>query len=203
MSSPEQIQANIERTRESLSVDVDRLSEKVSPAKVVGRRVDRAKDGARSVREKVMGVSDSATQRVSGTTDAASGAMGAMGSVASSVSDAAGSAADAVTNMPQQVRRQAQGNPIAAGVIAFGVGWLVSSLLPASQAEQELAQQAEDKAKDLAEPLKDTASQIAGNLQEPAQQAFEQVRSTAAGAAQETVEQARSSAEDVRAPLTQ
>ena len=40
MSSPEEIQQDIERTRERLSGDVDRLSEKVSPGKVVGRQVD-------------------------------------------------------------------------------------------------------------------------------------------------------------------
>ncbi|MDT4890991.1 MAG: hypothetical protein QOE97_26 [Pseudonocardiales bacterium] len=199
MSTPQEIQAKIERTRESLSADVDRLSDKVSPGKVVGRRVDRVKGGARFAKEKVMGVSDNAAQSVSG---AAGEAGGAVGSIASSVGDVASSAGEVVTNAPQQARRQTQGNPVAAGVIAFGVGWLISSLLPASQAERQVAQQAEDRAKDLAEPLKDTAQEIAGNLQEPAQQAFDQVRSTATDAAHETVAQARSSVEDVKAPIT-
>ena len=43
-------------------------------------------------------------------------------------------------------RRQTQGNPLAAGLIAFGVGWLVSSLLPDSQKERELAHQLKDRA---------------------------------------------------------
>ena len=58
MSSPEQIQAEIEQTRSSLSENVDRLGDKVSPSKVVGRRVDRVKESVGGVREKVMGSSD-------------------------------------------------------------------------------------------------------------------------------------------------
>ena len=61
MSSPEQIQADIERTRANLSSDVDRLSEKVAPGKVIGRRVDSVKGGASSLRDRVMGSSDQST----------------------------------------------------------------------------------------------------------------------------------------------
>ena len=40
---PEVIRRDIEATRADLSRDVDALTEKVSPARVVERRVDRAK----------------------------------------------------------------------------------------------------------------------------------------------------------------
>jgi hypothetical protein len=74
-------------------------------------------------------------------------------------------------------RRQAQGNPLAAGLIAFGAGWLVSSLLPASRREQQLAEQARDKATELGQPLaeaaKQAATEVKNNLQEPARQAVE------------------------------
>jgi len=55
MSSPDQIQHDIEQTRANLSGNVDRLSEKVAPGKVLGRRVENVKRGATSVRERVMG----------------------------------------------------------------------------------------------------------------------------------------------------
>ena len=41
---PEVIRRDIESTRSDLSRNVDALTEKVSPSRVVGRRVDRAKD---------------------------------------------------------------------------------------------------------------------------------------------------------------
>jgi hypothetical protein len=184
MSTPAEIQRDIERTRASLSTDVNRLNEKVSPAKVVGRRVDRVKGTATSVKERVMGSAQ----------DGAS-------SAASSVSDAASSVSDAASAAPQAVRRQTQGNPLAAGVVAFGIGWLLSSLPPATQREQDVAEVAEDKAKELAEPLKEKAQEVAGNLQEPLQHSVEQVKSAATDAATQTAEHAKSAAADVKEPL--
>ncbi|MDT4977791.1 MAG: hypothetical protein QOG98_3549 [Pseudonocardiales bacterium] len=199
MSSPEEIQRDIERTRVSLSADVNRLNEKVSPAKVVGRRVDRVKGTATSVKDRVMGSADDGTGlRAAGDTvsSGASSAKDAVSSAASGVGDAAAAA-------PQTVRRQTQGNPLAAGVIAFGIGWLLSSLPPATQREQDVAELAEEKAKELAEPLKDTAQEVAGNLQEPLQHSVEQVKSAATDAAAQTAEQAKSAAADVKEPLQQ
>jgi Protein of unknown function (DUF3618) len=182
MSTPEAIQRQIEQTRQTLSSDVDRLGDKVSPSKVVGRRVDSIKGTASSVKDRVMG--------------SAGSAGGSVGSAASSVGDAAGAA-------PAAMRRQAEGNPLAAGLIAFGVGWLLSSLAPATQPEQELARAVEDKVTDLAEPVKAAAQEVAGNLQEPLQQSAEQIKSAATDAASETAEQAKSAAQDVREPLQQ
>lgn len=188
MSNPEQIQAQIERTRAELSDDVDRLTEKVSPPRVVGRQVDRVKTRAASLRDRVMG-----------STDEGNGMRGASGSLGS----AASSAKDAVASAPQAVRQQTQGNPLAAGLVAFGVGMVLSSLLPAFDAEQQLASQAEEKAKELAEPVKQAGQQLAEDLKPAAQQAVEQVKSTAQDAAQDTSEQAKSAAQDVKAPLQQ
>lgn len=188
MSSPDQIQAEIERTRASLSTDVDRLSDKVAPNKVIGRRVDSVRSGVGSVRDKVMGSADD-NRGLRGAGDTVS-------SKASDLKSAAGSA-------PQAVRQQTQGNPLAVGLIAFGVGMLISSLAPASQAEQDLAQTAESKAKELAEPLKQTGQEIAENLKEPVQESVQQVKDTATDAAQDTADHAKSAAQDVKEPLQQ
>ncbi|MDX6219610.1 MAG: hypothetical protein QOJ48_1291, partial [Frankiales bacterium] len=40
MTSPEQIRAEIEQTRAEMQRDADRLTEKVTPSKVVERRVE-------------------------------------------------------------------------------------------------------------------------------------------------------------------
>jgi hypothetical protein len=188
MTTPDQIQQEITRTRTQLSDDVDRLTEKVSPGKVVGRRVDAVKTGASSMRDRVMG------SREDG-----SGLTGAHEAVTSKVGDLS----DAASSAPQAVRNQTQGNPLAAGLIAFGVGWLLASLAPASQPEQQLAAKAESKAKDLAEPLKEQAQDVVENLKQPLQDAAEQVKSTATDAAQQTADHAHSAADDVKAPLQQ
>lgn len=188
MTSPQEIQNQIERTRADLSDDVDRLTEKVSPPRVVGRQVGRVKSGATSLRDRVMGSADDG-----------SGLRGAGDSLGS----AAGSAKDAVGGTPQAVRQQTVGNPLAAGLVAFGVGMVISSLLPPSGAEQQLASQAEDKAKQLAEPVKQAGQQLAQDLKPAAQDAVEQVKSTAQNAAEQTTEHAKSAAQDAKAPLQQ
>lgn len=191
MSSPEEIQRDIERTRQTLSADVDRLSDKVSPSKVVGRRVEGVKNTATSVKDRVMGSAQ----------DGLRGAGDSVGSAASSAGDMASSTAAAAGAAPQAVRRQTQGNPFAAGLIAFGVGLLASSLVPATRQEQELAKTAQDKAGELVDPLKEKAQEVAGNLQEPAQHSVDQIKSAATDAAAETVDHAKSAAADVKEPL--
>jgi hypothetical protein len=93
------------------------------------------------------------------------------------------------------VRRQAAGNPLAVGLIAVGVGWLVGSLLPASSAEERAAA----KIKEAAGPaVTGAAKDAAASLQDSAQQAAESVKATAADAAATVKDESASSARDVR-----
>ncbi|MGI8700281.1 MAG: DUF3618 domain-containing protein [Nocardioidaceae bacterium] len=192
--SPEELREEIERTRQDLSRDVDLINEKVSPQRIVQRRVDKTKTAVGSIRERVMGTASSGTSAIG---DKAS-AIGDKASAAqSSVSDAVG----AVGGAPDAARRQAEGNPLAAGLVAFGAGMLIASLLPASQAEQNAAVALQDKASDLKEPLKEEMSQIANDLkddmQAPAQAAVQSLRDTATDAVQTVQEQGKSSAQTV------
>ena len=132
-SDPEVIRRQIEDTRRELSYDVDALNEKVNPARVVDRRVSAAKGRITNLKEKVMGSAHDTTTSAQGMASNAAGSVqGAASSAAGSVQDAASTAVEAVQQAPDTVIRQTQGNPLAAGLIAFGVGWLVSSLMPAS-----------------------------------------------------------------------
>jgi hypothetical protein len=210
-NDPDQIRREIERTQANLSNDVDALTEKVTPSRIVERRVDRAKDAAGRLKEKVMGSDSGPTGHTGNVGRSVQGIAGSVGDTASSTastisdtaSDAAATAATAVQEAPQAVRRQTRGNPLAAGLIAFGTGWLISSLLPASRREQELAEQAKNKATELGQPLAEAAKQAAtemkDNLQEPAQQAVESVKSTATDAGRTVADEGRYAAQDVQA----
>lgn len=116
------------------------------------------------------------------------------GSASSHLSDAGSAVADA----PHQVKAKAQGNPMAAGLIAFGAGLLVSSLIPASQKEREAA----DALKSAAEPLKteltEAAQHVAEGLKEPAQAAMENVKATATDAAQNVKGEGQAAVSDVK-----
>ncbi len=192
MSNPDQLERDIDKTRTSLSSNVDRLNDKASPSKVVGRRMDKMKNSAGSIKEKVMGYADNSDgSRSDALGSAASSAQDAANAAASKIGDAAGSA-------PQAVRDQAQGNPLAAGVIAFGVGWLLSALVPVSAPEQQAAKKLEANSAGLVEPLKQSAQQVAGNLKEPLQQSAATLKDTASDAASKTADHAKSATDDVR-----
>jgi hypothetical protein len=117
------------------------------------------------------------------------------------VSSAGSAVASTAAQAPAAARERAQGNPLAAGLIAFGAGWLVSSLLPASQKEQQagmaLKEVATEHSDKVTGPLQEAAQQVTENLREPAQQAAERVRTTATEAGEAVKEQAASAGDDV------
>jgi hypothetical protein len=207
-SDPDVIRRQIEDTRRELSYDVDALNEKVNPARVVDRRVTAARGRITNLREKVMGSAHDTTYRAQGVaSDAAGSVQGAASSAADSVQNAASSAVGAVQQAPDTIVRQTQGNPLAAGLIAFGVGWLVSSLMPASEKERQLAQQAETAVKEhkdaLLEPAKQAAQEIGEQLKPAAQQAAESVKATAQDAATTVTEEGKAAAADVQGQAQQ
>jgi hypothetical protein len=207
-SDPEVIRRQIEDTRRELSYDVDALNEKVNPARVVDRRVTAARGRITTLKEKVMGSAHDTTYRAQGVaSDAAGSVQGAASNAADSVQNAASSAVGAVQQAPDTIVRQTQGNPLAAGLIAFGVGWLVSSLMPASEKERQLAQQAESAVKEhkdaLLEPAKQAAQEIGEQLKPAAQQAAESVKATAQDAATTVTEEGKAATADVQGQAQQ
>jgi hypothetical protein len=188
-TDPDVIRSEIEQTREELSSDVDALAYKASPGRMVQERTDRVRGVFRGAREKVMGVADATGDKAS--------------EAASAVSDAASSVAGTASEAPRRVGRAAQGNPIAAGLIVFGAAWLVSSLLPRSEPEQQAAGQVratvEEHADELKQAAGDAARSVQDSMREPVQQATESVKSTAAEAVQTVKEDGRSAAHQVSA----
>jgi hypothetical protein len=215
-SDPEQIRGSIEQTQANLSADIDALAEKVSPQRIVERRVQRTRSAVTTIRDRVMGTTAdqassmtgaagsataSARDSVAGARDSVAGAGDSVAAARDSVSEKASSAADAVGSVPGQARSAARGNPLAAGVIAFGAGWLLSSLLPATQPEQRAAAQVKDlaveKGRPVAEQLGQAGQEAAQELRESAQQRAQSVKETAADAASTVAGEARTQASGV------
>jgi len=207
-TDPDQIRREIEQTRSSLSDDVDALAYKASPRRMVNDRKRRVGDAVRNVRDTVMGTAHDVAQRGG---NAASTVGDKASSVASTVSDGASSAtssvADAVQEAPAAIRRRTEGNPLAAGLVAFGLGWLVSSLLPASEKEQRAAGAVKQKVTEHADTLKSEAGDVVqearANLAGPARDAVDSVRSTAQDATATLKEEGRSAADDVKVRATE
>ncbi len=175
--TPDQIRAEIDATRADLSSDVDALTDKVTPSKIAHRQTEKVKGKLTSAKEAVMGVASDAKD-----------------SVTSGVSSGAGSLADA----PHKAAEKAKGNAVAVGLIAFGVGALIASLIPASEKEKAAASQIKEKAQPLVEQATEAAKEVASNLKEPAQDAAAAVKDTAADAASSVKSAAGSAADDVK-----
>jgi hypothetical protein len=177
-SDPEVLRDQIEQTRRGLGADVDALADKVTPGKIMQRQSTKVRGAFTSMKDRVMG--------------SASGAGDSLHSVADEASGVAHTAVN-----------QAKGNPLAVGLIAFGVGWLASSLIPASTAEKKIASNVKDAAEPLAHEVAGAAKQVGENLKQPLADAADVVKGTATDAAGTVKSEATSSAGDVRDTATQ
>ncbi|MHC6229533.1 DUF3618 domain-containing protein [Arthrobacter sp. MMS24-T111] len=197
--NPDVIRADIEATRARLGTNVDAVADKVTPSNIVHRQTDKLKDAATGMKEKIMGAADTATTNVHNNAGAgAHSAADSLHQAGDTVSAKLSDAGHAVSQTPGQVKSKTAGNPLAAGLIAFGAGLLVSSLIPPSQKEREAADQLKTAAQPLAAELTDAAKNMAQDLKEPAQEAMENVKATATDAAQNVKAEGQHAADDVK-----
>lgn len=167
-----ELKQGIERTRGELGRDVDALAEKVTPSRIAERRMASVKSGATGLRDKVMGTAED---------------------VASSTGDAASSATDAVQESGRRVARAAEGNPLAAGLLVFAASWLVSSLLPVSEAEKRLGGAVRDAAQDagVTQKAAEAAAQVKDGMAEQVRESAGQIKASAVDAAHAVTDEAR------------
>lgn len=183
--SPEEIRRDIERTRAELSQNVTALGDSSRPSNLAREQVDKVKEGVAGLKEKVFGDPYDPWDE------------GAVGSAGRQVADARDRAGDLAADAPRQLKARTRGNPLAAGLIAFGVGALVGGLLPASRVEQEAAARVKDAAEPVVEQVKEMAQEASENLKPTAQDAAESVRTTAQDAGQTVRDEASRARDDV------
>jgi ElaB/YqjD/DUF883 family membrane-anchored ribosome-binding protein len=176
---------DIEATRTNLTRGIDELTDKVSPSRVLDRRKETAKGRFRSIRDKVMGSA----------TDAGGSLRGTASSASESISDTA-------TGAVSGLESRAQGNPLAAGVVAFGVGMLLSALIPPSDKETQAAQRLTQVAKEQGQPLIDEARSVgqdmAADLKGSAAESAQQVQARAQDSVENIKQEGQSSARTVK-----
>lgn len=156
------LKAQIDQQRNELGRDLDALGDRLSPHRMMERRKHAMTNGIHSVRDRVMGTASDTSAHVS-------------------------SAVDTIGEAPQMARRQVEGNPLAAGVLAFAAGLVVAALVPSTEPEQQMVAN-----------LQPGMEQVAGEVGRVAQEAAAQVRPAAQEAAQHLGEQVRESAGAVR-----
>ncbi len=188
--SPELVK---ERAREKVMDRMEEINDRVNPKRIVRRRTARVRSGLRNVRESVMGAVDDVEP-----SRAADSVRGGAQQVSRRVSQAAGALSDQASAAPQAVRSTAQGNPLLAGLVAFGGGMILASALPPSDAEKQAAERVLEELEPLKEQAASAGRSMADELQQSAQARAERVKKRASSGAQRVKSQAQGSAEEVK-----
>jgi uncharacterized protein YjbJ (UPF0337 family) len=183
----QELRHDIERIRNDLDDTLDALGERVSPRQIARRRTNAARARVTRVRTAVMGSAQGTGSAVAGQARQAAG----------SVQEGASQAAEKIQETPHAIQQQTQGNPLAAGLVAFGAGMLLATLFPPTEAERRAASAVQERVEPLKDQAVEAGREMKDHLQQSARESAEQVKQTASEAAEEVKGQAQSSAQGV------
>jgi ElaB/YqjD/DUF883 family membrane-anchored ribosome-binding protein len=171
----------IEETRADMGRTLERIEDRVSPTRIKERQTDRLRSRWSRTKDRVMGSNPESA-----------GVRDRMG-------DASGRVSDTVQEAPDRLEHATRGNPIAAGLIAAGLGALAGSLLPTSEPERELGGKLRDE---LEEPVKSelqhAGEEVREELREDAQHSADAIKASAQDSAERTRAEAEGSARRVK-----
>jgi hypothetical protein len=151
----QELRHDIERIRDDLDETLNALGERVSPRQIAKRRKDAVRGRATRVRTAVMGSVEGSGSAVAGQARQAAGSM----------QESASQAAEKVGEAPQAIQQQTQGNPLAAGLVAFGAGMVLATLFPPTKAEQRAASAVQERVEPLKEQALEAGREMKDHLQ--------------------------------------
>jgi Protein of unknown function (DUF3618) len=196
-TTEDQLRRDAEHQRDRMGDTLEAIGDRLSPERIVERRKAAVGQRFRSMKDAVMGSPDYDEF------DANSGGLrGRAEGMASSASDALQSATQQMQQAPQAIAAQARGNPLAAGLVAFGLGALFATVLPKTRTEQQLVDEARPQLESAAEELKEVGRAVASDAKERTTSAVAEVKAAGETATESVRDQARESAEQLRDPDT-
>jgi hypothetical protein len=183
-TKPEELKADIAERRRMMSEELEAIGDRVSPGQIVDRRRAAVRQRVSGWRETVMGAPGSGSNRSLGLSDRAS-------NVGGQISDA-----------PDALRRRAEGSPLGAGLIVFGAGLLVASVLPESESERQAAENLQPQLESAAAQARDMGQQVAETAKSSATDAAQELKSSATDATQTVKQQASDAGSEVKEHAT-
>ena len=205
---PEEIEREIEETRERIGDRIDALTYKADVKSRVGDSIAEKKEAVTAKVKGMLpsggedtssgeGVMDQAQQVKGQVRDQAQQAKGRVQGLISRGTDMAPSRED-VKQQAQRAKGMAQENPLGLAVGAAAVGFLLGSLLPATRMEDEKLGQAADtlkaKAAETGQEALERGKQVAQDVAQSAQQTAQESGSQHASELSQTVQQKASEA---------
>jgi gas vesicle protein len=173
----EELKVQISEQRDTLGRDLDAIGDRVSPSRMAQRRKAAVRERWNSTKDRVMGIADDTSGRAS---------------------NAASGVGEAVGSLPSRAANVAEGNPLAVGLVAFGAGLVVATLLPETRVEQQVGEKMQPAAEETARQLGAAAQETVEQLKPKAQDAVEQVKASA----QDSVENVKQDASNATSQTT-
>ncbi len=181
----DELAADIARTRDDMSNTLDAIGDQMGPKQVAKRGTRRAGQWFQSAFDGVMG--------------SFSDVAGHAGQGQAGLDDGSGESRPG----SEALAGQTHGNPLAAGIIAFGIGLLVGSLLRATKVEQQAASAIADKAEPAIDAAMHAASGLAHQVQESTGQVASKVGEVFHEHDQDKVDQPQASTPEPQATVKQ
>jgi gas vesicle protein len=183
----DELREDIDYRRDRIGDTVDQIGNRVNPRHVAARTSYRMRTRLIDMKDRIMGNDqpDYPWQSRYGTASGTYGyergesAMDRVSNMADRATDRISEVGDTISEVPGMVRQQTRGNPMAAGLIAFGAGVLMAGALPPTQTEQQALHRAEPALDQVREEVKEKGQQIAGDMKDSARESAEQVKEQA------------------------
>ena len=179
-SSEVELKREAQAQRERMSETLEAIGDRVSPERMMERRKAAIGQRARKVRDTVMGSRDYEEPRLTHLREQAGNAVS--------------TAADRVQHAPEMVTEQTRGNPLAAGLVAFGAGMLLATLFPETETEHRMLDAAQPQMAAAAEELKGAGRDLAEDAKQHGQEAAAELKNAGSDAAASVTEQLQSTA---------
>jgi hypothetical protein len=183
----DQLREDIDQKRDDIGYTVDQIQNRVSPGRITARGGYRLRRWWIDAKDRILGNDQSeypwerrvqeVSNRVGNVTDRASEVMSEV--------------REGVAETPRMLRRQTQGNPVAAGFIAFGGGLLVGTLLPETQTERDAAKRLEPSLTGIAQEAGEIGKDVAEDVKTTAVEAIDEVKDSASAAAEGVKDEAK------------
>ena len=183
----DELREDIDQKREDIGYTVDQIQNRVSPGRITARGRYRLRRWWIDAKDRILGndQSEYPWERQ------AQGISNRVGEVTDRASEVMSDVREGVAETPRMLRRQTQGNPVAAGFIAFGGGLLVGTLLPETQTERDAAKRLEPSVAGIAQGAGEIGKDVAEDVKTTAVEAIDEVKDSASAAAGGVKEEAK------------
>ena len=156
------VRNEIDDTREHLGATVEAIGDRVLPGRIIERRKETTARSLRGLRDRIMGTAHDTREQLA---------------------DSAGSTVDHLRDAPESLAQHTEGSPLAAGGVAFAIGFLAAAVWKPTQPERHAVEKVADAAPDLTEGVAQLGRDVAGTVKEQAVGAAEELKSSVAEAA--------------------